>query len=84
MNFQNLFRGPFFERGCKGTHYFLTSKFFIKIFKLIFCVSLFKNFRPISHPVFQRECKGTTFFQTSKLFCNNLQSFLSPKIRINS
>ena len=37
MNLLFLFRDPFFERGCKGTHYFLTSKFFMKNFwKFIF------------------------------------------------
>ena len=66
----SLCEGPFFERGCKGTLYFLISKFFLKNFSFfVFQRQSFQELLTLAgHPFFKWECKGTTFFITSKLF----------------
>ena len=76
---------PFFERGCKGTHYFLICNSFVKKFSKNFFEAdlhasvLVRTQGLISHPFFKWECKGTTYFQTSKSFLHPERTKLRPR-----
>ena len=72
-----LFRNPFFERGCKGTHYFLISKSFFKNFSIfIFLRQSVKELHFLySYPFFERGCKGRHYFLISKSFFKNFSTF---------
>ena len=75
----SFFKDPFFERGCKGTHYFLTSKFLFKIFQFIFsCVSLSKNFQSFTSVRFSNGvAKVSIIFESPNLFFKNLSTLFS-------
>ena len=70
MNFSNPPKRPRFDWGCKGTLYFLISKFFCKKFEnFIFSVSLSKNSQPLQPPRFSKGVQRYALF-------SNLQTFL--------
>ena len=74
-----LFRNPLFERGCKGKHYFLISKFLFKIFQFIFsCFSLSKNFHSFTSVRFSNGvAKVGIIFWFPNLFSKIFQSVSS-------
>ena len=74
-----LFRNPFLNRGCKGTHYFLISKSFFKNFSIfIFLRQSVKELHLLySCPFFERGCKGRHYFLISKSFFKNFSTFSS-------
>ena len=79
INFDFLFQGPVFIRGCKGTHYFLISKSFFKNFSIfIFLRQSVKELHFLySCPFFERGCKGRHYFLISKSFFKIFQLFSS-------
>ena len=79
---QFLLRDPFFERGCKGTHYFQTSKLFWNFFsKFLFshhsCASLSKNSQPHQPPVFQMGVQRYDFLINFQIFREKFHDFFS-------
>ena len=74
-----LFRNPFLNRGCKGTHYFLISKSFFKNFSIfIFLRQPVKELHFLySRPFFERGCKGRHYFLISKSFFSRFFNFFS-------
>ena len=83
MNFSfSLSRTPFFERGCKDTHYFLTSKFF----ELFFQENLFRKFsapvflrtfQPHQPPVFQMGVQRYDFLINFQIFPTKSMHFFT-------
>ena len=71
----SFFKDPFFIRGCKGRHYFLTSKFLFKIFQFIFsCLSPSKNFQSFTSVRFSNGvAKVSIIFKSPNLFSKTFQ-----------
>ena len=79
MNFLSprfFFKDPFFERGCKGKHYFQTSKLFCKNFSIfIFMLSLVKNSQLYQPPVFQMGVQRYALFFNFQIFFQKFFNF---------
>ena len=70
--FNQLFSIPFFKWGCKGKHYFWTSKFLFNFLKFFFRNRLLKQLSwHLPHPFLNWDCKDTPFFLSCKLFLKN-------------
>ena len=80
-----LSRGPFFERGCKGTLYFLISKTFFKNFQKSFkpqklSRQSFQELMPLQTPVFQMGVQRYDFFPYFQTFRQLFLRNLTPPV----
>ena len=80
-----LYSCPFFERGCKGRHYFLISKSFFKIFQLFSsCLSLFHELPAFTAALFSNGIAKVRLFSVLPNFSATILKLKTPETALDT